>query len=129
MIRHSLRLVPFIGLLLALEATGASAQSTDTSTGTYNRVPLSDAATATTEGAVNEPVPKPLADFANMLESRGINFRGSEIDQWAANPTGGVHEGHTNVGQFQAGLDLNLYKLIGLPDTLFHFVEIGRAHV
>ena len=122
MIRHSLRLVPFIWLLLALGATGASAQSTDTSTGTYNRVPLSDAATATTEGAVNEPVPKPLADFATMLENRGINFRGSEIDQWAANPTGGVHEGHTNVGQFQAGLDLNLYKLIGLPDTLFHFV-------
>ena len=122
MIRHSLRLVISIGLLLALEATGVSAQNTDTSGSTYNRVPLSDAATATTEGAVNEPISKPLADFANMLEDRGINFRGSEIDQWAANPSGGVREGHTNVGQFQAGLDLNLYKLIGLPDTLFHFV-------
>ena len=111
MIRYSLRCVISIGFLLAVEATGVSAQ--DTSAGTYNRVPLSDAATTTTEGAVNEPIPKPLADFANMLQDHGVNFRGSEIDQWAANPSGGVREGHTNVGQFQAGLELVLKKLIG----------------
>jgi porin len=110
-----------IGLLLTLQAAGVSAQEADP-TGTYNRVPLSQAGTTTVEGADKEPLPKPLADFASYLQDRGINFRGSEIDQWAANPSGGVREGHTNVGQFQAGLDLDLHKLIGLPDTLFHFV-------
>ena len=119
--RHSLRWVVAIDLLLALQATGVSAQGADT-TGTYNRVPLSDSATTTVEDSQNEPVPKPLADLANWLQDRGVNFRGSEIDQWAANPSGGVREGHTNVGQFQAGLDLNLQKLVGLPDTLFHVV-------
>jgi porin len=122
MIRHSLRWVVSIGLLITLEATAVSAQDTDRSVSTYNRVPLSDSASATVEGAVDEPVPQPLADFAGWLEDRGINFRGSEIDQWAANPTGGVKEGHTNVGQFQAGLDMDLYKLMDLPHTLFHFV-------
>jgi porin len=111
------------GLLLTLAAAGAgAAQDTESAVGTYNRVPLSDAATATVETAGRESVPKPLADFANWLEDRGVNFRGSEIDQWAANPYGGVAQGHTNVGQFNAGLDLNLGKLAGLTGTLFHFV-------
>ena len=128
MIYRGLCWVMSVGLLTVLGSTGAGAQvagnqaGTDTSVGTYNRVPLSDAGSATVETAVNESVPRPLADLAKSLEDRGINFRGSEIDQWAANPSGGVREGHTNVGQFQAGLDLNLYKLIGLPDTLFHIV-------
>ena len=128
MIYRGLCWVMSVGLLSIVGVTGAGAQGTtrqedtDTSVSTYNRVPLSDAGSSTVETAVNESVPRPLADFAKSLEDRGINFRGSEIDQWAANPSGGVREGHTNVGQFQAGLDLNLYKLIGLPDTLFHIV-------
>ncbi len=89
---------------------------------TYNRVPLSDSATSTTERADSEPPPAFSAPLANWLEDRGINFRGSLIDQYARNPSGGVKEGHTNVGQFNAGLDLNLGKLAGVPGGYFHFV-------
>jgi porin len=105
-----------IGLLLAVAATAVEAQDT------YNRVPLSDSASTTVERADNEPAPKPLAPFVNWLEDQGVNFRGSLIDQYARNPAGGVEEGHTNVGQFNAGLDLNLQKLVGLPGGIFHFV-------
>ena len=60
--------------------------------------------------------------FASWLEDYGINLRGSEIDQYARNPTGGVREGHTNVGQFNIGADLNLQKMFGVSGGLFHFV-------
>src|ERR1700742_3169810 len=91
-----------IGLLVALAPRIGNAQSTDSSVATYNRVPLSDSATTTLERGQEESLPAPLADFANWLEDRGVNFRGSEINQWAVNPSGGVAEGHTNVGQFNA---------------------------
>lgn len=122
MTRYVLRGVIAIGLLSALEPSGVSAQTADPTVGTYNRVPLSDSATTTLEGAQEESSRAPLGDLANGLQDRGVNFRGSEINQWADNPSGGVAQGHTNVGQFNAGLDLNLHKLAGLPGTLFHFV-------
>src|ERR1700761_3564616 len=105
-----------IGLLLAVVAGAVEAQDT------YNRVPLSDSASATVERADNAPAPTVLAPFVNWLEDAGVNFRGSLIEQAARNPAGGVEEGHTNVGQFNAGLDLNLQKLVGLPGGIFHFV-------
>jgi porin len=119
---YIVRRLTVMGLLMMLEATVAGAQETGSTVGTYNHTPLSDSATATTENAAADPVPAPLGDFANWLEDRGVNFRGSLIDQFAGNPSGGVEEGHTNVGQFNAGLDLNLDKIVGLPGGYFHVV-------
>ena len=68
--------------------------------------------------------------FAQRLEDLGINPRGSEIDQWARNPSGGVAEGDTNVGQVNFGADLNLKKLFGLDGGSFHVVvyrDYGKA--
>ena len=68
--------------------------------------------------------------FAQGLEDLGINFRGSEIDQWARNPSGGVAEGDTNVGQLQFGADLDLKRLLGIDGGSFHFViyrDYGQA--
>src|ERR1700733_218558 len=102
------------GFLLALGSPLCPAQASDAGASTYNRVPLSDSATSTTESVGDsEPAPAFSAPLANWLEDRGVNFRGSLIDQWARNPSGGVAEGSTNVGQFNAGLDLNLRKLVG----------------
>jgi porin len=111
-----------VGLLLASDSWAAGAQEPDAAASTYNRVPLSDSATSTTERTDSEPPPAFSAPLANWLEDRGINFRGSLIDQYARNPSGGVKEGHTNVGQFNAGLDLNLGRLAGVPGGYFHFV-------
>jgi porin len=60
------------------------------------------AAMATVSAQGSEPtVPADnTASFAKLLQDDGINLRGSLIDQYARNPTGGVFEGHTNVGQF-----------------------------
>jgi porin len=68
--------------------------------------------------------------FAQGLEDLGINLRGSEIDQWARNPSGGVAEGDTNVGQLQFGADLDLKRLLGIEGGSFHFViyrDYGQA--
>jgi porin len=68
--------------------------------------------------------------FAQGLEDLGINLRGSEIDQWARNPSGGVAEGDTNVGQLQFGADLDLKRLLGIDGGSFHFViyrDYGQA--
>jgi porin len=68
--------------------------------------------------------------FAQRLEDLGINLRGSEINQWARNPSGGVAEGDTNVGQVNFGADLNLKKLFGLDGGSFHVVvyrDYGKA--
>jgi porin len=99
----------------------STAEHQDTAAGTYNHAPLSDSSTTTVEGP-DEPAPALLKPTADWLLDHGVNFRGSLIDQWARNPSGGVREGHTNVGQFNAGLDLNLQKLVGLPGGYFHFV-------
>jgi porin len=117
------RKLVYVGLLIALTAA-AQAQDANSgdSTGTFNPTPLSDSASTTVENRDSEPVPAPLAHFADWLEDSGVNFRGSLIDQWARNPSGGVQEGETNVGQFNAGLDLNLQKLVDLPGAYFHFV-------
>ena len=111
------------GLLLAC-AAGVHAQDAGAgeSTGTYNPVPLSDSGSTTVEGEDRGSIPAPVQHFADTLEEHGINFRGSLIDQWARNPSGGVSEGETNVGQFNAGLDLNLQTMLDLPGAAFHFV-------
>jgi porin len=110
-------------LLLAC-AVGVHAQDAGSgaSTGTYNPVPLSDSGSTTVEGEDPGSIPASVQHFADTLEDHGINFRGSLIDQWARNPSGGVSEGETNVGQFNAGLDLNLQTMLDLPGAAFHFV-------
>jgi hypothetical protein len=77
--RHLLSIAVCLGLVTTGTATTVCAQSTD-----------------------------PAGDnpFARYLLDKGINLRGALIDQYARNPTGGVREGSTNVGQFNIGLDL-----------------------
>jgi porin len=99
---HTLRIVVHAGLIAAVTATPVLAKDPD---GTTNW-------------------------FAQGLEDLGINFRGSEIDQWARNPSGGVAEGDTNVGQLQFGADLDLKRLLGIEGGSFHFViyrDYGQA--
>jgi porin len=124
MYRPNLRWPLLLVLLgdFSVTAVAAAPQDSAGST-TYNKVPLSDSASSTVESADNEPAPSVLAPMVRWLEDRGINYRGSLIDQYARNPSGGVDQGHTNVGQFNSGLDLNLHELAGLQDGfLFHVV-------
>lgn len=55
------------------------------------------------------------------LAGQGVLLRANLINQYARNTRGGVGQGHTNVGQFNVGADLNLDKLIGTHGSSFHF--------
>ncbi|MGE8148780.1 carbohydrate porin [Pseudomonas frederiksbergensis] len=55
------------------------------------------------------------------LAEQGVFLRANLINQYARNTRGGVEQGHSNVGQFNIGADLNLDKLIGTQGSSFHF--------
>ncbi|WP_213990288.1 carbohydrate porin [Sodalis sp. dw_96] len=64
------------------------------------------------------------ADSANALQklaSQGVLLQANLINQYARNTRGGVGQGHSNVGQFNIGADLNLDKLIDTHGSSFHF--------
>jgi porin len=63
----------------------------------------------------------PLAGLAKSLKADGINIRSGLIDQYANNTTGGIFQGHTNVGQFNIGADFDLDKMLGWSGGSFHF--------
>lgn len=63
----------------------------------------------------------PLAPLASKLKSEGIVFRSALINQYADNVSGGIYQGHTNVGQFNIGADVDLGTLWGLDGGSFHF--------
>ncbi|UPG92105.1 carbohydrate porin [Luteibacter aegosomaticola] len=56
-----------------------------------------------------------------QLAAKGVFIRANLLDQYATNPRGGVHQGRTNVGQFNIGADLDLQKLLGFDGSSFHF--------
>jgi len=63
----------------------------------------------------------PFADVGTALRDKGIKLRSALIDQYANNTTGGIYQGHSNVGQFNIGADFDLDKMIGLSGGSFHF--------
>ena len=115
--RHILTLFVSAGLMTSLAATtAADAQSAITAAPIDRPTPPQDAASLGTDISTLTPDTPPLLgnSIPAALENLGINFRGSEIDQWARNPSGGVKEGDTNVGQVNFGSDFDLQKLLGL---------------
>ncbi len=76
-------------------------------------------ATVSAQGSESAVSADDTTSFAGRLEADGINLRGSLIDQYARNPTGGVYEGHTNVGQFNVGADFDLGKIFGAEGASF----------
>lgn len=111
--RFVVRTAVYLGLAAAFTSTSAFAQSAD---------PSARADDATTEGspAPSESSKPPLASLAKRLEDDGVNLRSALINQFADNPIGGVDQGHTNVGQFNIGADLDLYKIMGIGGGSFH---------
>lgn len=63
----------------------------------------------------------PLAPLAERLASHGVYLRANLIDQYADATSGGVAQGHTNVGQFNIGADVDLGKAAGIHGGSFHF--------
>lgn len=55
------------------------------------------------------------------LADQGITLRANLINQYADNTRGGVDQGHTNVGQFNIGADIDLAKTLGWDGSSFHF--------
>jgi porin len=112
-------------LATAIAPTMAFAQSAPTA------VPASSSSTANpgepgTAGASATPNgggggKAPLTDLAKSLKDKGIKFRSVLIDQYANNTTGGIYQGHSNVGQFNIGADFDLDKMVGLSGGSFHF--------
>lgn len=69
----------------------------------------------------SEPSKGLLSDEARALQDKGIKLRSVIIDQYANNTTGGIYQGHSNVGQFNIGADFDLDKMVGLSGGSFHF--------
>jgi porin len=125
------RLAPGTIMLFALATAAATggvtaqtaAPSDGTAAGGSAAVATPDTATpdATTKKPKTEPASAPLSSLAKKLEDKGIFLRSVLIDQYADNPTGGVSQGHTNVGQFNIGADIDLDKAWGLSGGSFHF--------
>ncbi len=109
-----------LGSLCFLAAGAAIASPADDSNGagqdtTYSSPPLHPATTPT-------PNPTdPTSTALQKLAADGLFLRANLINQYATNPTGGVDQGHSNVGQFNIGADADLDKLIGLHGGSFHF--------
>lgn len=86
----------------------------------------SPAVDATTTATAHHPAKKkkakgPLAPLARRLADHGIYLRANLVDQYADAKNGGVKQGHTNVGQFNIGADIDLAKAWGLTGGSFHF--------
>jgi len=115
---HRLSLRSLLYLLL-LAAVGAHAQNTGPAT---NASTSPNPSAMPTDTSQLHPQPAPWRpSLVQKLLDDGVNVRISLIDQYASNPTGGVHQGHTNVGQFNAGADLDLGQMFGLTGGSFHF--------
>ncbi len=61
------------------------------------------------------------------LEEKGISLRAHYISESAANPVGGLRQGAAYAHQVDAGFDLDLGKLIGLPGGKIHATFTERA--
>jgi carbohydrate-selective porin OprB len=119
--------IMLFALVAAAAATGVAAQTAAPSDGTASAGPPvvaspdTAAPDATTKKPKTEPANAPLSSLAKKLEDKGVFLRSVLIDQYADNPTGGVSQGHTNVGQFNIGADIDLDKAWGLSGGSFHF--------
>ncbi|MGH8159482.1 MAG: carbohydrate porin [Rhodanobacter sp.] len=112
-------------ILVAL-TTAASTAAAQT-TAVPAKVSSTDSTTPATDDASDSDAPKsernqgPLADWAKKLKADGIVFRSALVNQYADNVSGGIYQGHTNVGQFNIGADFDLGTLWGLDGGSFHF--------
>jgi porin len=61
------------------------------------------------------------------LHAMGIGLRAHYISESAANPVGGLRQGSAYAHQVDAGFDLDLGKLIGLPGGKIHATFTERA--
>ena len=99
------------GVAMASPADASSGPDQDT---TYSAPPSS--------GVVNHTTTSDsLSTSLQHLAAQGLFLRANLINQYATNTTGGVDQGHSNVGQFNIGADADLDKLLGLRGGSFHF--------
>jgi porin len=112
-------------ILVALAATFSTAAVAQTAVAQPASTNVDAAATPaadTSDDASKTAAPKgPLAPLAAKLKSEGIVFRSAIVNQYANNVSGGIHQGHTNVGQFNIGADFDLGTLWGVTGGSFHF--------
>ncbi len=113
-----------IALVLALATTAetATAQAAGQSTHADVSNMAAPVAPGTQDASVTKRKPSsaPLAPLARRLAQHGVYLRVNLIDQYAGNTTGGVAQGHTNVGQFNFGADIDLARAMNITGGSFH---------
>ena len=110
-----------IALVLALATTAETA--TAQAAGQSAHAGVSDMVAPGTQDASvtkRKPSSAPLAPLARRLAQHGVYLRANLIDQYAGNTTGGVAQGHTNVGQFNFGADIDLARAMNITGGSFH---------
>ena len=63
----------------------------------------------------------------NDLDARGVTLRAHHISESAANPVGGMRQGAAYTEQVDVGADLDLDKLIGMPNAKLQVTVTQRA--
>ncbi len=66
----------------------------------------------------------PLSDLGRKLDDNGVRISAQVIDEYAHNPTGGVRQGETNVGQIRLGANFDLDKIFGLHGGNFYITGL-----
>jgi porin len=120
--RRVISIAVVAALATSFGTTGAFAQSTTNATAS---APAADHSSSSDDSSRG-----PLGPVAKRLADDGVKLRSALIDQYAGNTTGGVRQGHTNVGQFNIGADLDLDKLLGIGGGSFHITvyrDYGQA--
>jgi porin len=86
---------------------------------------LADDASDPTRAASTSTAPAPTAPtrLGDMFAQYGVKLRASVINETAMNPSGGVDQSSSNVGQLQLGADFDLQRIVGIPGASIHLTE------
>jgi len=116
--------VIFLALAALLAAAGgsrAATPATDSPTTSIGDAVAIAKPVAADTAAKKSGSKGPLAPLARRLADQGIYLRANLVNQYADATTGGVTQGHTNVGQFNVGADIDLGRMWGVTGGSFHF--------
>ena len=113
-----------IALALIGSGGGALAQTQDSGFGTGPSQELSPPTAPPPSGPEHL-----LGDWGGIqpyLVSHGVTLLLNDIEEFAGNPTGGLHQGSTDAGQVGVQADIDWTKLAGVPGLSTHTVLVER---
>lgn len=66
------------------------------------------------------------SSVGQSLEDAGITLNGGFVEEFAANPSGGLRQGALFTGQVSGGVDLNMDRIAAIPGATIHLLATER---